>query len=154
MTTTTAAEVTAAASSAVSGMDLANIIIQIVTAVIAIAAFLISLHNWRKANEKRKLLTDPNEAFEVVPAWFTKRMMTDHWYFALLLSNGRWVLISQIESISSDGKWIEVLLSDKGSSTLYKVIPEDQICSSLTEDRPKATIRAADVVLATEAADT
>lgn len=154
MTTSNATGITSSANEVITGMDWANVVFQGLTFLIALAALLVSIHNWIKANEKRKLLTDPSEAFELVPAWFTKRMMTDHWYFALLLSNGKWILISQINSISSDGKWIDVELSEKGSSTLYDAIPEDQIISSLTNDRPRATIRAAEVVLATEAADT
>lgn len=154
MSTTIAPDATTAVSNTISGLDWTNITVQNLTALIALVALGISIHNWLKANEKSALLTDPAEAFEKLPAWFTERMMNDYWSFALLLSNGQWVLISHIISISSDGKWINVELSDKGASTLYDVIPEGQIISSLTEDRPTATIRAADVVLATEAADT
>jgi hypothetical protein len=91
---------------------------EILNLLVAFAALALSVHNWWKANAKAKFLTDPSEAFEVVPAWFTPRMMQDHWHFALLLSNGKWALIHNIESVSSDGKWIEVKLAERGATTL------------------------------------
>lgn len=122
--------------------------------LVAAAALVLSVINWWKANAKARSLTDPSEAFEVVPAWFTPRMMQDHWHFALLLSNGKWALIHRIEAVSSDGKWIEVELAEGGATTLYKSIDDVDIITSQTNDRPKATIRTSDIVLATETSDT
>jgi hypothetical protein len=127
---------------------------EILNCIVASAALSLSVLIWLKTNAKAKLLTDPKEAFEVVPTWFTPRMMQDHWHFALLLSNGKWALISCIKSVSSDGKWIEVELAERGATTLYGSIDEADIISSQTNDRPEATIRTSDIILATETADT
>ena len=127
---------------------------EILNFVVALCALSLSMHNWWKANAKAKLLTNPDEAFEVIPAWFSPRMMQDHWHFALMLSNGKWALIHKILNVSSDGRWIDVELAERGSDTLYDGIAPKDTITSQTNDRPTATIRVSEIVLATETADT
>ena len=63
---------------------------------------------WTKIKAKVTFLTSSVHAFEVVPAWYTQRMMTDDWLFGLLTADGRVIAITRISAVSSDGKWMTV----------------------------------------------
>ena len=71
----------------------------------------VSFSEWRKVNSKVAMLTDAGKAFEVVPAWYTERMMQDWWLFGLQMTNGQLIAVNQIISISSDGVWMDVILA-------------------------------------------
>lgn len=63
------------------------------------------------------MLSDSGKAFEVVPTWYTTRMMDDYWLFGLLTNDGRVIVIKQVAAISDDGKWMDVELAEKDDVT-------------------------------------
>lgn len=94
--------------------ELANTIFGLVGAIGGVAGLVsayVSFSEWRKVNRKVAMLTDAGEAFEVVPAWYTERMMQDWWLFGLQMTNGQLIAVNQISSISSDGVWMDVTLA-------------------------------------------
>jgi hypothetical protein len=72
-------------------------------------------------------------ACRLLPAWFVPRMMTDYWSFALLLTTGHTVNITDISDVrmTADGLWIDVELADrmplKGKTTA------SDICAPTTQ---------------------
>ena len=94
---------------------------------------------------------------KALPAWFTKRMMTDDWHYGLLVSTGAIICISCIRRINtaSDGSlWLDVEMEDQGSMlSVHSSIASMKAILSPTP-RTTATINAASVVAAFELAST
>ena len=93
------------------------------------------------------MLSDAGKAVEILPAWYTERMMRDQWYFGLLMTNGTVIAISNIEAISDDGKWmdIELLTNDE--------VPNgdgQEFITAVADDRRSASIQIEKVVMAYE----
>lgn len=65
--------------------------------------------------KKIGMVTKPEMMFEVLPTWYVKRMSTDEWGFGLLLTSSDVLAITRIEGISTDGKWLEVSMMERGS---------------------------------------
>lgn len=89
---------------------------------------------------------------ELLPAWFTKRMMSDSWAFGLLLSTGHTLYIERISNIvvAIDGNlWIDVVMKDGRPISDFG----DKLLISPTS-RTTASINAFHVVAAVELADT
>lgn len=54
-------------------------------------------------------------ARSILPGWFVDRMMTDHWYFGLMMSDGSVITISEIVRVYVDvngGIWIDAYMVD------------------------------------------
>lgn len=66
---------------------------------------------WKKIQSKVAMISDSGRAAEVLPAWYTSRMMDDYWLFGLLTTDGRLFVIRKITAISDDGKWMDVELA-------------------------------------------
>jgi hypothetical protein len=100
--------------------------------------------------ENRRL----KEATELLPAWFTERMMTDVWSFGLLLVTGQMLHIEHIYAVtgSPGNVWIDVRMHSDlpGEGEDW----HEHIVCSPTQDRRTASINAAHVVLAVELAST
>lgn len=71
------------------------------------------------------MLTDSRAIFEVLPTWYSSRMVDDYWLFGLQMTGGQIVVIVRIIGVSSDSKWIDVELA-----------PQDEITSQLKIDQP------------------
>ena len=88
---------------------------------------------------------------EILPAWFTGRMMNDDWCFGLLTITGHLFAIRTITSIHQDASgdlWLDVeLCTDE--STCQSGLPETTLVVAPTE-RTTATIKASHVVAAME----
>ena len=84
----------------------------IVLSVIAVGTGLASLwlsnEQWKKVKAKIGMLNDAGKAAEILPAWYTKRMMMDQWYFGLVTTDGHTIAIGNITAISDDGIWMDV----------------------------------------------
>lgn len=55
------------------------------------------------------------EPAELLPAWFTERMMSDVWSFGLLMITGDVIAIESINSITKDASgnlWLDAILLD------------------------------------------
>jgi hypothetical protein len=98
---------------------------------------------------------DVARATKLLPAWFVPRMMTDTWFFGLLLVTGEVAMIDTIHRVHQDaagGLWLDVgMLESNQLST--EVVDGRSVLWSPTS-RHTATINAAHVVAAFELADT
>lgn len=123
--------------------DIASLVISSIGALGGIAGFVsayVSYQEWRKVNRKVAMLEDSGAAFEVVPAWYTSRMMNDYWLFGLQMANGQTFAVNQIDAISSDGVWMDVTLatSDEVSHVEQRYEP---IMVAVADDRRSASLR-------------
>jgi len=112
------------------------------------AAFF-AWRQWRKINRKMAMLTDASKAVEVLPAWYTERMMMDHWLFGLVTVDGRTIAITKIKAVSDNGEWMDVELADKDDLNMG----DDEIVDivhAVAADRTRASVKIANVVAAIE----
>ena len=65
-------------------MSLASEVIGAVGGITGLISAVISWQQWRKTNSKIAMLSDASRAAEILPAWYTSRMMTDHRLFGIL----------------------------------------------------------------------
>jgi hypothetical protein len=105
--------------------------------------------------------TDPTDAsasaeplHDLLPAWFTTRMMTDTWTFGLLLVTGQTLVISTIHAIHQDAAgdlWLDVELATnwpgERDGFTFLAAPVTQ------EQRLRATVSARNVVAAFDLED-
>jgi len=92
-------------------------------------------------------------AVQLLPAWFTARMMQDSWHFGVLMSDGTCIYIETILEVhqAADGSlWLDVQLSEE---TPFAQEPHPRHLTSPTS-RTKASINAAHVMAVFETADT
>lgn len=89
---------------------------------------------------------------DLLPAWFTGRMIEDTWYFGLLMITGDVITIQCINSIEQDASgnlWLD--------ATLYEQDPYNNISGHKIFDnecsRKKISINSSHVVAAFELAD-
>lgn len=123
--------------------------IGLVGGVAGLVSTLIAVHEWRKVNRKLAMLTDASKAAEVVPAWYTSRMMDEHWLFGLLVADGRVIAIKKIKAVSDDGQWMDVELAEadeaeKHAAKLGKAV------YAVAPDRTTASVRVASIVAAVD----
>lgn len=102
---------------------------------------------WQKIKSKVAMINDSGKASEVLPAWYTARMMRDNWLFGLLTSDGRIVVIKQITAISDDGKWMDVQLAETDEVEGIKFGGGTFICA-VAADRVQASLQIAHIVAA------
>ena len=93
--------------------------------LLGFAAFIISYKQWKMTNRKVAMLTDSGAIFEVLPTWYSSRMVDDYWLFDLQMTGGQIVVIVRIIGVSSDSKWMDVELAT-----------QDEITSQLKIDQP------------------
>lgn len=91
------------------------------------------------------MLSDENFASEVVPAWYTKRMMGDQWYFGLQTIDGYVIAVQRIKAISDDGMWmdVELLMDDETPKLLDR-----KLITAVADDRRIASIKISSIVAA------
>jgi hypothetical protein len=92
-------------------------------------------------------------ALQLLPAWFTARMMHDSWHFGVLMSDGTLIHIETILEVhqAADGSlWLDVQLSEE---TPFAQEPHPRDLKSPTS-RTMASINVAHVMAAFETADT
>jgi hypothetical protein len=109
----------------------------------------IAVHEWRKVNRKIAMLTDAGKAVEVVPAWYTSRMMDEHWLFGLLVGDGRVIAIKKIKAVSDDGQWMDVELAEADEAEKHAAKLGKPVYA-VAPDRTTASIRVASVVAAVD----
>ena len=122
-------------------------VLSIIGAVTGLASLWLSNEQWKKVKSKIGMLSDSGKAAEILPAWYTSRMMQDQWYFGLVTTDGHTIAIGRISAISDDGKWmdVELLTSDE--------VPNDRNTKFITayaEDRRSASIQIEKIVMAYE----
>lgn len=122
-------------------------VLSIIAVGTGLASLWLSNEQWKKVKSKIGMLNDAGKAIEVLPAWYTGRMMMDQWYFGLVTTDGNTIAISSITAISDDGKWmdVELLTSDE--------VPSGNDCEFITavaDDRRSASIQIEKIVMAYE----
>lgn len=142
-------------TSAIAAADAANTIAMWsaaagwASAAIAAGAAVFSWIQWRKINRKMAMLTDVSKAVEVLPAWYTERMMMDHWLFGLVTVDGRTIAITSIKAVSDNGEWMDVELADKDEMAMRDDDHLD-IITAVAADRKRASVKIANIVAAIE----
>ena len=58
--------------------------ISIISVLIAGTSLWFTYAQWQKVRRKIGMLSDAGRAAEILPAWYTERMMQDVWLFGLL----------------------------------------------------------------------
>lgn len=119
--------------------------IAVIGAITGLGSLWFTERQWRKINKKIAMLTDASAASEVLPAWYTKRMMQDQWYFGLQTSDGHVIAISRIKSISDDGQWmdVELLTTDEAPDLAGR-----KLVTAVADDRREASIKISSIVAA------
>ena len=122
-------------------------VLSIIGAVTGLASLWLSNEQWKKVKSKIGMLSDSGKAAEILPAWYTSRMIQDQWYFGLVTTDGHTIAIGRISAISDDGKWmdVELLTSDE--------VPNDRntkFITAVAEDRRSASIQIEKIVMAYE----
>ena len=111
--------------------------------LISIIAVIISLLAYCKSTKKIAMLNDAKEMIKIIPAWYMDRMKTDYWAFGLLTQDGRTLVITNINSLSNDGKWIDVELAAKGDFTINE---NQNYVFAIAEDRKTASVQLTSIV--------
>ncbi|MCG9024187.1 hypothetical protein LH417_14905 [Laribacter hongkongensis] len=121
--------------------------LSILGALTGLASLWLSNEQWKKIKAKIGMLSDAGKAVEILPAWYTSRMMQDQWYFGLVTTDGNTIAIGKITAISDDGKWMDVeLLTADG-------VPNEKgtkFITAVADDRRSASIQIEKIVMAYE----
>ncbi len=119
--------------------------IAVVGALTGLGSLWFTERQWRKINKKIAMLSDSNAASEVVPAWYTKRMMRDQWYFGLQTIDGYVIAVQRINSISDDGNWmdVELLMNDE-----VPKLPDRKLITAVGDGRRVASVKISNIVAA------
>ena len=115
--------------------------------IVGILSALVTVHQWWKVNKKIAMLNDASKVAEVLPAWYTERMMKDDWLFGLLTSDGRTIAIRRITAVSDDAKWMDVELAtaEQAQAVAQRHL---NLVSAVADDRSTASIQIATIVTA------
>lgn len=121
----------------------------IIGAIAGIGSAVFAGMEWRKVNRKIAMESDWTRAAEILPAWYTSRMMSDQWCFGLWTVSGQMIAITSIKSLSDNGEWMDVDLAE--ASDLPKSYADNpDVIVAVARDRTKASIKIANIVAATD----
>lgn len=101
-----------------SGIEWAALIISAIAGITGLGSFWFTHLQWEKIKAKVTMISNSSLAYEVLPAWYTVRMMDDEWLFGLLTSDGRLIVIQRVTAVSSDGKWMDVELVERSDVSI------------------------------------
>ena len=124
-----------------------GVIVALISAGFAVWSLWFTHKQWQKIKSKVAMISHSGKALEILPAWYTARMMNDNWLFGLLTSDGRIVVIKQITAISDDGKWMDVQLAETDKVEGIKFGAGTFICA-VAADRVRASLQIAHIVAA------
>jgi hypothetical protein len=119
------------------------------SALIAAGAAAFSWVQWRKINRKMAMLTDSGAIIEVLPAWYTRRMVDEHWLFGLSTIDGRTIVIKRIVAVSDNAEWMDVELADSDEAA---DLPDwlGPCVTAVAGDRRDASLKIAHIVAAVD----
>jgi len=122
-------------------------VLSIIAVGTGLASLWLSNEQWKKVKAKIGMLSDAGKAIEILPAWYTSRMMMDQWYFGLVTTDGHTIAIGNITAISDDGKWmdVELLTADEAPNSESTVF-----ITAVANDRRSASIQIEKIVMAYE----
>lgn len=102
-------------------------------------------------------MTQPDEIFNMLPAWFVERMSTDVWDFGLLLTTGQVLHIQELCDIhqGADGSlWADFRMSTENHRVEQMAARGWPPLLTSPSDREVCSVNLAHVVCAIELADT
>ena len=120
-------------------------VIAVIGALTALGSLWFTERQWRKINRKIAMLDDASEAVEILPAWYTARMMMDEWSFGLKTVDGSLIAISRIQALSDDGKWMDVELLTEEE---VPKINQSKVLFAVAHDRRRASVQIDKIVAA------
>lgn len=121
----------------------------IIGAIAGIGSAVFAGMEWRKVNRKIAMESDWSRAAEILPAWYTSRMMSDQWCFGLWTVSGQMIAITRIKSLSDNGEWMDVELAEAGDlPNSFSGNPD--VIVAVAPDRTKASIKITNIVAATD----
>jgi hypothetical protein len=121
-------------------------VLSIIAVVTGLASLWLSNTQWEKVKAKIGMIDDVGKAIEVLPAWYTGRMMTDYWAFGLVTESGKTIAIQRINAISDDGKWMDVELVKPTN----RFNDQNNVLTAIADDRTSASIQIDKIVMAYE----
>lgn len=122
-------------------------VLSVVATFIALASLWLSNEQWKKVKAKIGMINDAGKAIEILPTWYTGRMMMDQWYFGLVTTDGQTIAIGNITAITDDGKWIDVELLTSDEVPGAK---DNHYITAVADDRRSASIQIDKIVMAYE----
>lgn len=135
------------------------LVIAALSAIIAMMSLYFTYKQWQKIKKKIIMINTSGSAMEILPSWYISRMMPidlgngcsgrDHWPFGLLMSDGRTIVITGIDSLSDDGKWIDVELAVYDEWGIEK---RPNYIFAIAKDRTSASIQVIHIIAAIELA--
>lgn len=123
-------------------------IVGVVGGIVGLGSAFIGWEQWKKINQKIAMITDHSEIGEILPAWYSSRMMGDYWLFGVTTTDGKIYAINRISAVSDDGQWMDVILASKDEIEGID-LPGPIICA-VVGDRPEASIKVSNIVTALE----
>lgn len=123
-------------------------VLSIIAALTGLGSLWLSNEQWKKVKAKIGMLSDVGKAAEILPAWYTKRMMVDQWYFGLVTTDGYTIAIRKIIAISDNSKWMDVELLTLGE--VPQKNSETNFITAVSDDRRSASIQIEKIVMAYE----
>ena len=121
----------------------------LIGAIAGIGSAIFAGMEWRKVNRKIAMVGDMSRAGEILPAWYTERMMGDYWLFGLWTVSGQMIAITSIKGVSDDGEWMDVELANKDELAM-RDDEERNIIFAVTGDRTTASVKIANIITAME----
>lgn len=103
---------------------------------------------WKKVSSKVAMIGDSGMASEILPAWYTSRMMDDWWLFGLLTTDGHMIAIRRITAVSDDGKWMDVELAE--ADDIEHLKQSHRFVTAVAADRLGASVQISNIVSAFE----
>lgn len=119
--------------------------VSVISALTALGSLWFTARQWQKIKKKIAMITDADLASEVLPAWYTTRMMQDEWSFALQTNDGALIAIRRIVALSDDAQWmdVELLINDE-----LPRLPHSRIVVAVADDRRFASVQIRNIVAA------
>jgi hypothetical protein len=130
-----------------SSTEWATLIIAAIGGITGLGSLWFTHLQWEKIKAKVTMISNSSLAFEVLPAWYTGRMMDDEWLFGLLTSDGRLIVIKRVKSVSSDGKWMDVDLAER-SDVSMDLTGYGMPVFAIAADRTSASVQISTIVAA------
>jgi hypothetical protein len=124
-------------------------IASVISAIFPFSALIYTHKQWEKINAKIGMIEESGKATEILPAWYTRRMMDDTWLFGLYTRDGRVILIESIAAVSDDGAWLDVDLASPCAADRFKERFEKCVFA-VDSDRTRASVRVDAIVSAVD----
>lgn len=114
------------------------------------AAAFFSWREWQATKKKITMMTDASRVAEILPAWYTSRMMNDYWTFGLLTTTGQMIVIKRITALSDDARWMDVELAEREELDWVLTDKPTNFIVAFGPERTSASIQISNIVAAVD----